>query len=234
MPRQGAATQQRAAAGWYPDPLGAAEQLRWWDGSAWSADVRSPAPPAPGTAARAQQKRHQPTARKRRTIAWAALGAFALAVSGVVIAVRRGQDVCAISASGIEFCERDDDVRQEVEQAQPALEEQESELQSEAQAAGVAETAPGTVDLTGTWLGDNGFTYAIEQFGEQAVISEIGFGGMITGVGSGLVDGSVFGFDFQAADTTFGTGSLVLDGDTLTGSFDNAVTGLSTPLVLRR
>ena len=66
------------------------------------------------------------------------------------------------------------------------------------------------------------------------MLTEIGFGGMTTGVGSGVVDGSRFTFDFQAADGSFGTGSLQLDGDTLTGSFDNAVSGLSTPAVLRR
>ncbi len=65
------------------------------------------------------------------------------------------------------------------------------------------------------------------------MISEVGFG-MTTSVGGGIVDGSLFTFDFQAIDGSFGTGSLRLDGDTLTGSFDNAVSGLSTPAVLRR
>ena len=66
------------------------------------------------------------------------------------------------------------------------------------------------------------------------MLTEFGFGGMATGVGAGSVDGSLYTFDFQAADGSFGTGSLELDGDTLTGSFDNAVTGLSIPVVLRR
>jgi Protein of unknown function (DUF2510) len=222
-------TQQRAAAGWHPDPLGAPGQLRWWDGNAWTSSVQTPAAPQPGTAA----PDHRPR-RKRRTIAWAALGAFALGVSGIVIAVRRGQDVCAVSATGIEFCRRDDDARQQIEEAQPELQEQASELQDQAQELGTGDTPPGTADLTGTWLGDKGFTYFIEQYGDQAVISEIGLGGMTTAVGSGFVDGPLFTFDFQAVDGSFGRGSLELDGDTLTGSFDNLVTGFSTPVVLHR
>ena len=66
------------------------------------------------------------------------------------------------------------------------------------------------------------------------MISELGFGGMITSVGGGIVDGSQYNFDFQAVDGSFGTGSLALAGDTLTGSFTNAVSGLTTPVVLHR
>ncbi len=191
---------------------------------------------APGTdrAASAAQTRPSPPRRKRRVIGWAALGAFALGVSGVVIAVKRGQDVCEVSATGIRFCAADDDTRQQIEEGQPAIEERSSELQTQAQQQATGETAAGTADLSGTWLGDNGFTYVIEQFGDEAVITEIGFGGMTTMVGGGIVDGSLFTFDFQAVDGSFGTGSLELDGDTLTGSFDNAVSGLSVPAVLRR
>jgi hypothetical protein len=229
MPKHPGTAERRAAPGWYPDPLGPPGQLRWWDGNAWSASVRSPSAPRAGTAATTPAAR-----RKRRTVGWAALGAFALAVSGVVIAVRRGQDVCAVGASGIEFCERDDNTRQEVEQAQPAFEEQARELESQAAEAETGATAPGTVDVSGTWIGDNGFTYAIEQFDDQAVIIETAFDGMITAVGSGIVGGPRFNFDFQAVDGSFGTGSLTLDGDTLSGTFDNGVTGLSTPAVLHR
>jgi hypothetical protein len=231
MPTQPGTAERRAAAGWYPDPLGPPGQLRWWDGQAWSSSVRSPDAPTQRTAT---PKPERPPRRKRRVIGWAAIGAFALGASGVVIAVKRGQDVCEVSATGIKFCASDDESRQEIEQGQPAIEEQASELQSQAQEQATGETAPGTADLSGTWQGDNGFTYVIEQFGDEAVISEIGFGGMITSVGGGVVDESLFTFDFQAIDGSFGTGSLQLDGDTLTGSFDNAVSGLSTPAVLRR
>jgi hypothetical protein len=220
---------QRATAGWYPDPLGPPGQLRWWDGSGWTSSVQSPSAPRPGTA----ETRESPR-RKRRTIGWAALGAFALGVTGIFIAVVRGQDVCAVSATGVEFCERDDATLREVEEGQARIETQASELQSQAQAQDAAPTAPGTADLTGTWVGDNGFTYVIEQYGDQAVISEVAFDGMKTAVGSGTVEGSDFTFDFQAFDGSVGTGSLERDGNTLTGSFDNILTGLSTPLVLTR
>ena len=96
------------------------------------------------------------------------------------------------------------------------------------------ETSPGTADLSGTWTSDDGFSYVIEQFGDQAVLTEFGLGGMATGFAAGPVDGSLYTFDFQAADGGFGTGSLELDGDTLTGSFDNAVTGISIPVALHR
>ncbi|WP_370289047.1 DUF2510 domain-containing protein [Nocardioides sp.] len=49
-----------SAPGWYPDPAGAPDTLRYWDGSSWAettmpAPPRSPfAPPAPGTDASAQ------------------------------------------------------------------------------------------------------------------------------------------------------------------------------------
>lgn len=230
MPTHPGTAQRRAAAGWFPDPLGPPEQLRWWDGQAWSSSVQSPPAPRPGTAATVRSPRP-----RRRVIGWAAIAAFALGVSGVVIAVRRGQDVCAVSATGIEFCERDNDALEEVEERQPAIEGQVSELQREAQQQAVTgETSPGTADLSGSWRGDNGFTYLIEQYGDEAVISELGFGGMITSVGGGIIDGSQYNFDFQAVDGSFGTGSLALAGDTLTGSFTNAVSGLTTPVVLHR
>jgi hypothetical protein len=178
--------------------------------------------------------KHPGTAnRKRLVIGWAALGAFALGASGVVIAVQRGQDVCEVSATGVKFCDREEE-RQEVVAAQPAIADQVSALQSQAQALGTDEGAPGLIDISGTWISDDGFTYVIEQFGNQAVLTELGFGGMATGFASGTVDGTSYTFDFQAADGSFGTGSLDLADDTLSGSFDNAVTGLSTAATLRR
>lgn len=221
----GAAAQRRAVAGWYSDPLGPPGQLRWWDGAAWSSSVRT----APEAGAMTRPTKSPP---KRRVIGWAAIGAFALGVSGVVIAVHRGQDVCEVSATGIKFCENDDDARRQVEQAQPAIEEQASELQSQVQAQAVGEPVTG-VDLSGTWTGDDGFTYVIEQFGDQATITET-LDGMTYGVGSGSVSGPLFTFTFNAINGSFGTGSLELDGDMLTGSFDNFVTGLSLPAALRR
>lgn len=213
------AVNRRATAGWYPDPHGPPHQLRWWDGNAWAADARAAEPRPP---------------KRRRVIGWAALGAFALGVSGVVIAVQRGQDVCEVSATGIKFCENDPASREQVEQAQPAIKEQAGELQREAEQGATGETAPGTADFSGTWTSDDGFSYVIEQFGDQAVLTEFGLGGMATGFAAGPIDGSLYTFDFQAADGGFGTGSMELDGDTLTGSFDNAVTGISIPVVLHR
>jgi hypothetical protein len=228
MPTHPGAEQRRVAAGWYPDPLGPPSQLRWWDGSAWSSEVRTP-PETPLTRKPVEEPR-----RRRRVIGWAAIGAFALGVSGVVIAVQRDQDVCEVSATGIKFCEHDDDARREVAAAQPALEEQANELQSQAQAQGSGAATAGAADIGGTWLGDNGLTYVIEQFGDEATFSEIGFAGMITATGSGFVDDSVFEFDFASFDGSGGEGQLRVDGDTMSGSFTNLFTGITTPLTLWR
>ena len=228
MPTHPGAAQQRGAAGWYPDPLGPPSQLRWWDGTNWSPSVRTPAE------AVLTSKPPEPPRRNRRVIGWAAIGAFALGVSGVVIAVQRGQDVCEVSASGIKFCENDGDARREVAQAQPSIEERASQFENEAQAQGTGAIAADVVDITGAWLGDNGLTYVIQQFGNQATFSEIGFGGMTTATGSGLVDDSAYTFDFASFDGSGGTGRLRLDGDTMSGSFSNLFTGITTPLALRR
>jgi hypothetical protein len=228
MPTHPGAAQQRATAGWYPDPFGPPNQLRWWDGTNWSSNMRTP-PEVVLTS-----KPAEPPQRKRRVIGWAAIGAFALGVSGIVIAVERGQVVCEVSATGIKFCENDDNARREVAQAQPAIEEQASQLESEAQAQGTGAVAADVADITGTWLGDNGLTYVIQQFGNQATFSEIGFGGMTTATGSGFVEDSAYTFDFASFDSSGGTGRLRLDGDTMTGSFTNLFTGITTPLTLRR
>jgi hypothetical protein len=222
----GAAQRQRAVAGWYPDPFGSPRQLRWWDGTAWSASVRTQAD-------RVSKRERSSLPRRKRVVGWAAIGAFALGASGVVIAVRRGQDVCEVSATGITFCADDDDTRREVEQAQPAIEQQASELETQAQAQAIADPATDVADVSGTWIGDDGFTYFIQQFGDQVTITET-LGGMTYGVGSGTVTGPLVTFDFNGIDGSFGTGSLELDGDTLTGSFANFVTGLSSPAVLHR
>jgi hypothetical protein len=170
--------------------------------------------------------------RKRRVVGWTALGAFTLGASGVVIAVQRGQDVCEVSATGVKFCDSGDE-RREVVAAQPAIAEQASELQNQAQARETGDAAPSPIDISGTWISDDGFTYVIEQFGNQAVLTEL-VGGMATGVGSGTVDGTAYTFDFEAADGSFGTGSLDLADDILSGSLHNAVTGISSAATLRR
>jgi hypothetical protein len=228
MPSHHGSAPPLAAAGWYADPLGPSNRLRWWDGKAWSSSVQTPAAPRSAPAPRPAPKR------RRRTVAWSALGAFGLAVTGVVIAVNRGQDVCEVSAAGIKFCENDEDARQEIEQAQPALEQQASVLEVEAQEEATAQTTPSLVDLNGTWTGDNGFTYVIEQFGNQAVISEIAPGGLTTAVGMGSMQDSTLTFDFEAVDGSAGTGTLQLDGGTLRGVFANVFTGLVTTVELRR
>ena len=160
MPTHPGAAQQRRG-GLVPRPAGSAQPAALVGRTDWAPSVRTPPRLCSRQASRAPR-------RKRRVIGWAAIGAFAFGVSGVVIAVQRGQDVCEVSATGIKFCEHDDDARREVAQAQPAIEERASQCESEAQAQGTGAVAAETADITGTWLGDNGFTYVIQQFGNQA------------------------------------------------------------------
>lgn len=240
MSTQVAAMQQRSGAGWYPDPHGPAGRLRWWDGRRWNPAVHATSTST--STSTSSQTAHEISAsppvqrppRRRRTIAWAALGAFALGVSGVVIGVRRGQDVCEVSATGTTFCANDGEAVEQVERGQPVIEEQVGELESAAAAQAEDQPALGSADLSGTWTGDDGFLYEIEQFDDQAVITELSLDGLALAVGTGTVDGTTFGFTFEALDGSFGTATLELDGDTLSGTFTNDVTGISVPAVLRR
>ncbi|MGW6054667.1 phospholipid scramblase-related protein [Streptomyces sp. NPDC055189] len=54
-------THSNTPAGWYPDPQGAPQLLRWWDGSQWTQHT-SPDQQAGGQAAQAQQVPQQATA----------------------------------------------------------------------------------------------------------------------------------------------------------------------------
>jgi hypothetical protein len=221
----------RVGPGWYLDPYGPPNQLRWWDGRSWATAVHPlglpyqhgpTAPPAGG-----QQPR-----RARKAIVWTAVAGFALAAAGTAYAMARGQDVCEVSASGIKFC---GDASAQVEEGQEAITEQAAALEEQAQEASGTSPPVGVADLGGTWRGDNGFDYVIEQFGDQAVISELTPDGLITAVGMGPVEGSLFVFDFEAADGSTGVGQLELDGDdTLSGVFENFASGFSVPATLRR
>ena len=211
--------------GWHPDPLGPAGQMRWWDGRAWSASVQMLS--APESAPVAPRPK-----RTRRVIGWAALGGFALAVTGTVVAISRGQDVCEVSATGVKFC--DEAERRDVEQAQDQIGDQASQFEDDAREQGGDDQVAAGSGVAGAWTGDNGFSYLIEQWGPEAVITEVSPEGLTTATGIGTFDGQVFLFDFQAADGSIGFGELTLSGDTLTGSFSNLAAGSTFSAVLRR
>ena len=128
MPTHPGTAQTRPGPGWYPDPTGPTRS---------AALVGRPSLVRRGAVAARPAlagSSGQPPRRTRRVIGWAAIGAFALGVSGVVIAVRRGQDVCEVSATGDRVLRaRRRRSREEVEQAQPAIEEQARELESRGQ-----------------------------------------------------------------------------------------------------
>ncbi|NJP74342.1 DUF2510 domain-containing protein, partial [Streptomyces sp. C1-2] len=67
-------THSNTPAGWYPDPHGAVQTLRYWDGTQWTQHT-SPdqqgaqaAPPAPGTAPAMPQQAAPPDPRVQRQV----------------------------------------------------------------------------------------------------------------------------------------------------------------------
>jgi hypothetical protein len=89
-------------------------------------------------------------------------------------------------------------------------------------------------DLSGTWYGENGLQYDIQQFGLEAVIQEITMYG-VTATGYGEVTEFGVRFAFEAVDGSSGTADLELLGDDrLVGTFDNDTFQTSVPAVLNR
>ncbi|MEV1019562.1 phospholipid scramblase-related protein [Streptomyces sp. NPDC050264] len=55
-------TQSNTPAGWYPDPQGAPQALRWWDGSQWTEHTHAQGQAQAPAAGQVQQQPHQPQA----------------------------------------------------------------------------------------------------------------------------------------------------------------------------
>ncbi|WP_338702399.1 phospholipid scramblase-related protein [Streptomyces sp. Q6] len=53
-------TQSNTPAGWYPDPQGTPQTLRWWDGSQWTEHTHAGQAQAPAAGQVPQQQAHQP------------------------------------------------------------------------------------------------------------------------------------------------------------------------------
>jgi hypothetical protein len=119
-----------------------------------------------------------------------------------------------------------------IKSSQPAIEDRLHGLQG--QAAQEQSTSPTTSsqNLSGSWTGDTGLKYVIQQYGSNAVIQESSPYG-VTAVGSGAVQDGRFTFQFESVDGATGTGQLSLvDSDTLQGSFASG--GAAVPADLHR
>jgi uncharacterized protein DUF2510 len=236
--------------GWYPDPWHGGRQQRYWDGDRWTAmtaPARLVAPSGstgpgrpPGPAAAVAPALPAAAARPHRVgrIFSLTLAGFALAVVVVVYAVARGQDVKRVSPTGeIEFYSSGGGTEfssEEIRQRQDGMDERLSQLEQRARdSAGSAPAATGP-NLTGTWFGDNGLRYDIEQYGTAAVIQEVTVYG-VTAAGYGQVDQTGVTFSYQAVDGSTGIADLTLVADDrLEGSFDNDTSGTSVPATLTR
>jgi hypothetical protein len=160
---------------------------------------------------------------KRRKVPWFRLSFLLIAVAVIGLAIYHGQDVKHVGLNGeIDFYSRDGQAgpdQQEVTRRQQGIEQRLRDLEASPQREGSGTTA-GLVDLTGSWQGDNGFTYLIEQYGSEAVIEETSIYG-VTAVGRGEVDGTQFDFMYEAYDGSQGSGTLVLDASgVLSGTFN--------------
>jgi hypothetical protein len=165
-----------------------------------------------------------------------------VAIGVIVYAMARNQDVegVKIGDDGVEvaFASSSSLSSTEIEAKQSELEASVRSLEERARTEGArprARPGPAAIrNLTGDWAGSNGLAYRIEQYGTQAVISEMTQWG-ISAVGEGQVGRNVARFAYQAADGSSGEAQFrVMNKSTLEGSFMNFAYGTTTPIRLTR
>jgi hypothetical protein len=164
-----------------------------------------------------------------------ALIAYTLSKGGVPDVIELGKGGLKVdfgsSASGQQV------LPDEVRSAQSELQRQIDDLEAQAQDESVPAT-PSDAVVAGTWQGDNGFTYVLQQFGTSVVLQERSEAYGITATGSGWVSGSTVTVEYQAANWTRGTAQLQVTSTgslptTLSGEFLNDTYG-SMPVTLTR
>lgn len=212
----------------------------WQPGPGWRPDPAWGPPPS-GWQVWVQEPSSdpRPTPTKRRfavypfLVLMVGLGVVLLAVAmgGVVDMVRIGPEGLQVD---IENSVSGGDVdADEAEQAQPELEQRVDELEQAARAQ-ASPAEPTDADVSGSWLGSNGFTYVFDQYGTAVVLREESAWYGITATGTGSVDGDVVEVEFQAVNTTTGFGELRLEGDMLVGTLTNRQVGTPTPIAMTR
>lgn len=234
---------QATPPGWYPDPVGRDGDQRYWDGQQWTQHVHPPNTPTAQPATTAAQAPAGDSRRRRtwfgQTIKWGALGGFLLIVAVVVVAIVSGQQIDTVNprTGEIRFytageaapaAEVADDIEEQQEQVEARVEQLEADVRDEGR------TDANVADFGGTWIGANGLTYVINQFGDAAVIEEQSpFG--ISAYGEGTVFGDVAEFQYTAYDGSVGVAELALvSPDRLSGAFHSFTYGVSTPAEMTR
>lgn len=206
--------------GWRPDPAWGPEPTGWkfWIDAPWE---------QPAEAVTADEELAKP--KKHRGWAWTLF--LGLIVVGVIIyAVGTGGKFGALQLSpdgGVRI-EFDNSVgggsatRDEVEDAQPAIEEEVSDLEEEASGQpGTAQSAG--FDVSGAWTGDNGYDYVFHQTGAYVIWQEQSDAYGVTGYGEGQIVGTDLQLVFQGLDGVTGSAELTYIDGRLTGTFSNSM-----------
>lgn len=165
------------------------------------------------------------------------------AAAGLFAALAGGQQVRSVDpGSGrVEFYstagatdDQDPPDIDEIESSQGALAARVDALELQAASQADHSTSSAAADFSGLWVGANGLTYSIAQFGTAAVIEEQSPYGT-TAVGEGTIVGDTFRFEFGTYDGSSGEGTLTMTGPgLLSGTFFNDFFGTSTPAVMER
>lgn len=222
--------------GWYPDPVGGTgkRSLRYWDGRSWSSETASVADGAAGSPGEHRPRRRRLVA-FLRLVKWGSVAAFVLSAGVIINALASGQQVKSVNAmSGeVEFAT---ETERDVQRQQPEIEARLMALEASVQDQAGEATTP-SVNLAGSWTGDNSLLYEIDQLGDQAVIVEVvpEWGGIVSAYGVGQVVGQEFWFEYWGYNGATGEGRFTLapDNVTLDGIFMNPVFG-QTPARLTR
>ncbi len=111
--------------------------------------------------------------------------------------------------------------QEQVAEAQPELEQEFNSLEERAVEQPAAQT-PAPLDVTGSWLGNNGFTYFFQQYGSYVVFQEQSAAYGTTGVGEGTIEGDYLYLEFQGIDGTTGSVQLTYREGVLSGTFSNS------------
>ncbi|MGA5304464.1 hypothetical protein ACPCHT_31455 [Nucisporomicrobium flavum] len=136
-----------------------------------------------------------------------ALGIFLFALCAGGYAIMSGQQVKTIEGGKIEFYANDREYSsQDIADKQSTMQQEADSAQqaAEARRAPVESSLPG---LAGRWSGSTGYTYVVEQYGDQLVFQEESPYGVTT-VGQGALSGRRVTFRWQAFNGL--TGSLTM------------------------
>lgn len=206
--------------GWYPDPRKPRRWYRYWDGYQWTDHTQAP---PPGKSRRV----------RFRHVAIGTVITTGLVVFVVMWAILHNhQQIQSVSKDGtITFYDTS-----QIQDQQSNAQQQLHDLQQQAQASGAASPAQPGVDIAGNWIGSNGLTYVIEQYGGAVVVQEYCSCGGITAVGEGGFDGTVADVRYRAVDGSTGAAEFTLTSpDSLVGQFHNDTSGTTSgPVALSR